>query len=245
MKNILLACLCLGLTACDFLKKKEAPVTQETTTTAKPNECAFLGTSGEPPLAVWQMKNGQDLFVCNHNTTSKEAEDHFVGWVNLYAKIDGKMVPFIPEVDSELPSEIYHISIQKKSDKEIVIHQQISTSGEATWRPDAEATELKIDCANGDCKKGNVTCALKKNPDLVDHASVTLAEDIVAGKAKTPEFYDRTILNVAKAAVFGDERAQKLMLGTSAKKLKVDAASGEVFEDGKNFLTQLKKLNCL
>src|SRR5262245_24727 len=127
MKYVLLAFLCLSFTACDFFKKKteEQPVADETTTTQAPRrDCEILGFSNPEPLAIWQMKNGQDLFVCKHNTTDKVDDNLFVGWVNLYAKFNDKLMPFIPQVDSELPNEFTQFSIQRKSDSEIIIREQ-------------------------------------------------------------------------------------------------------------------------
>ncbi len=252
-KLMIVISISFTLTACDFFKSKTEPApspspsstnSQESMTEPAPanKNCELFALAKPASLAVWKMENGAEFIICDFGVEARLDENSFAGWVNLAQRKDNKIIPLLPEVNSEKINDIYSYSIQKTSATEIKIYRVIPTDDKTP------ITERKITCSGkGECEFSKEICMKFKKETLVDKDSIATVQKVVSGKLKIEEveYYDVIIGKLIQSGIAGDAAAKTLMLNTSKDKLKVDGASAEVYEDGKVLLDKLQELGCI
>lgn len=211
--------------------------------------CKDLGFSKGEPLAVWKMANKAELVVCEVGQTAKTSNDEFIGWANVYERSNGKMSPFINEVNSERQSEIDSFHIKRIDHSRVSVTRLIrSPYADATGDSDTPVTTFEIKCTGKKplCRKGHDICVKPKNKK-VDKDAIATIESIAAGRIKADSLpaYDVVIGKVVDSALAGNKRALRLVLDTSTERLHTDGAATETLTDGKDLIRKLMDLKCL
>jgi hypothetical protein len=213
------------------------------------HECEPLMMSSDKPSAVWEMKNGKNLIVCNLSNYNKISDSKIRGWVNIYERPVSDQKGFIKEVDSELPSEHISFQIEKKSETEILITKYILGPESNFEESDGvAATQFTINCSEYKCLRTKETCVYEKPKKTGDVKILDYVESITKGREANLEkfgYYDVVIGKVISLALAGNRRAIKLVLETSKDKFKIDGGSAEPFMDGFRVLSSLVKLGCI
>lgn len=216
---------------------------QKVEVTSKDITCDILIISGNPPLALWKMKNGQQLALCDVGGSTKLSENSFSGWVNLFAVPTKLEDRFISQVDSELPSSILTYKVEKISNEEIIITKNLLSSGDI----DTEISKKIIECKSDICVQGSEVCTLKKSRSSIDSEIVEYVRKISEGSESNLEkygYYDLVIDKLITSAIHGSKQAKKLILETDKRALKVDGHSGEALTKGKQLLKLLEEIDC-
>ena len=274
MSKLMIVILTLAFAGCDYFKSKKeiGPITPENPATpatlpdavndpdpkaepqlkAEANRDCETAHLGHPQSkATFKMKNEVEFILCEADELKELESGTYSGWGNLYQKKDQRkdqLTPILPEVKGEKPNDFYSFRFQKKSDTEIVIYRQVMNASPDVGGEQVTITERKITCTKpNECEIGKETCIDFKKTFKVDKKSIEKVQEVVSGKLKVEEagYYDVAIGGVINSVLAGDPIAKKLMFDTSKKKLKVDGAAAESYEDGKGMLTVIRKLKCL
>jgi hypothetical protein len=217
------------------------------TPTPEPHECEAIGMSSDKPSAVWKMANGQELVICNLGSYDIRGPSQVRGWINIFPRPISLETRLIKAVDSERPG-YFNIIIRKESDTKIEVIKTIGEEiADEAGHEANDVTLSVIDCSSKTCVIGKERC-LELPKGEANLKAITHMENIASGKEKELEaagYYDSITYDVARAALYGNKRAIKIILDENPKKYRIDGAAAESYYEGRKLIEGLIELNCM